>query len=47
MKHLPDIILFSGATALSYGSWLVYQPSGFIVAGILLIVGGTIMAKAA
>ncbi|MEH6564633.1 MAG: hypothetical protein V7756_04830 [Halopseudomonas sp.] len=26
-----------GAGALSYGAWLVYQPAGFIVCGLLLL----------
>lgn len=28
-----------GAASISYGSWLIYEPSGFIVAGALLLAG--------
>jgi hypothetical protein len=40
MKYTPDLLLISGAGLLSYGAWLVYQPSGFVVAGILVIYAG-------
>jgi len=44
MKHIPDLLMIAGASALSYGCWLVYQPAGYIVPGILLIVTGIKMA---
>ncbi len=40
MKYLPDLLLIAGTGALCYGSWLVYQPTGFIVGGILVIYAG-------
>ncbi len=46
MKYLPDLLLIAGAGALCYGSWLVYQPAGFIVGGILVIYAGLRLAAA-
>jgi hypothetical protein len=40
MKYIPDFLLISGTATLCYGSWLVYQPAGFIVGGILVIYAG-------
>lgn len=45
MKHIPDILLITGAGMLSYGAWMVYQPSGFIVGGILVLIAGIKTAK--
>jgi hypothetical protein len=36
----PDAMLLGGAAAVSYGAGLVYAPAGFIVGGVLLLVGG-------
>lgn len=43
---LPDALMISGGAALSYGAWLIYQPAGYIVAGILLVVAGVLSARA-
>ncbi|EJB02893.1 hypothetical protein Rleg9DRAFT_1707 [Rhizobium leguminosarum bv. trifolii WSM597] len=32
-----DAVGLLGAAAIAYGSWLVYVPAGYIVAGVLLI----------
>lgn len=41
LSALPSIFLdgigFSGAGLVSYGSWLIYPPAGFLVAGVLLM----------
>jgi len=29
---------------VSYGAWMIYPPAGFIVGGILLIVGALLIA---
>ena len=34
-----------GAALVSYGSWLVYKPAGFIMAGALLIVTCVLLAR--
>ena len=46
MKHIPDLLLITGAAAVAYGAWLVYQPAGFIVGGVLVIVQGVMQARA-
>lgn len=33
-----------GAGLLSYGGWLVYQPAGFIVAGLLLLFAAWVLS---
>lgn len=35
---LLDLLGFAGAGFIAYGSWLIYQPAGFIVGGTLLLV---------
>lgn len=32
-----DLAGFIGAASIAYGSWLIYQPAGFLVGGGLLI----------
>lgn len=34
-----DLVGLVAVGLISYGSWMVYEPAGFIVAGILLLVG--------
>jgi hypothetical protein len=45
MKHIPDVFLIAGAGAISYGAWLIYEPAGFVVAGLLALIAGVRMAK--
>lgn len=47
LSLLPDVLMVGGAAALSYGAWQVYPPSGFIVAGVLLLAAGILSARAA
>lgn len=44
---VPDALMVGGAAGISYGAWLVYAPSGYIVGGILALVGGVILARSA
>jgi len=44
LKHLPDFIMIFGASLLSYGAWLVYEPAGAIVFGMLSLIAGVKMA---
>lgn len=32
-----DLAGFVGAGTISYGSWLIYEPAGFLVGGLLLM----------
>lgn len=45
-KYLPDALMVAGAAALSVGAWLAYNPLGYVVAGVLLIVAGIQLARA-
>ena len=44
---LPDVLMISGAGAISAGAGMVYPPAGWVVGGILAIVGGWLMARGA
>ena len=41
----PDALMAAGAGGISYGAWLVYQPAGFIVAGVLVLTAGVLAAR--
>lgn len=41
----PDALMTSGAGAVAYGSSLVYQPAGFVVAGLFLLAAGWLTAR--
>ncbi len=43
-KYAPDSMIVAGAVAVSYGAWLVYDPAGFIVAGLLMAYAGLRLA---
>lgn len=34
-----------GVVLVSYGAWLVYEPAGYIVAGLLLMAGAMILGR--
>lgn len=36
---LRDGAVLAGAASITYGAWLIYRPAGFIVGGVLLIIG--------
>ena len=39
-----DLAGLCGVGLVSYGAWLIYPPAGFIIGGILLIVGTLLIA---
>ena len=41
---IRDLAGLCGVGLVSYGAWMIYPPAGFIVAGILLIVGALMIA---
>lgn len=43
----PDALLIAGAGGVAYGAWLVYEPSGFIVGGLLVMVAGWLDSRSA
>lgn len=42
---VPDTLMIAGAAGLSYGAWLIYEPAGFLVAGLLVLVAGILSAR--
>lgn len=44
-KYLPDTLLIVGFASVSFGSWLIYMPAGYLVAGVLAIVAGLKLAS--
>ena len=44
-KLVPDILAVSGAIVISYGTYLIYEPAGFIVIGIMFIASAVILSK--
>ena len=42
-KKLPDLLRdvagLAAVAMISYGTWLVYEPAGYIVTGILILIG--------
>lgn len=42
---LPDALMVAGTGAVAYGTWLIYEPAGFIVGGVLTVVGGILAAR--
>ena len=43
---IPDLLIISGIGSISYGCYLINEPYGFIVAGILTFVVGIAAARA-
>lgn len=42
---LPDVLLVSGAAAISAGAWQVYAPAGWIAGGLFALAGGWILSR--
>lgn len=40
MKFLPDLMLLSGAGAMAYGAWMIFQPAGYLLGGLLAVLWG-------
>ena len=39
-----DLAGLCGVGLISYGAWLIYPPAGFVVGGLLLILGALLIA---
>jgi hypothetical protein len=39
-----DLAGLCGVGLVSYGAWLIYPPAGFVVGGLLLILGALLIA---
>ncbi|RWN51400.1 MAG: hypothetical protein E5Y73_17385 [Mesorhizobium sp.] len=40
-----DLAGVAAVASISYGSWLIYQPAGFIVGGFIVLAGVIAMAR--
>lgn len=47
MNALIFLIGLAGAVLIAAGTWLIYQPAGYIVGGILLLSWSFMAARAA
>lgn len=45
ISNLPDLLMIAGAGTLSYGAWLIYEPAGFLVGGVLFLTAGIMTAR--
>jgi hypothetical protein len=43
----PDALMAGGAASVAYGAWLLAPAAGFVVGGLLAMVGGVIVARRA
>jgi hypothetical protein len=43
---LRDAAGILGAALVAFGFWRIYQPAGFIVAGVLLVTASFLLARA-
>jgi hypothetical protein len=43
----PDALMIAGAGGVAYGAWLIHQPSGFIVGGLLAMAAGWLESRSA
>ena len=32
-----DLLAVAGVASISYGAWLMYEPAGFVVAGLIVL----------
>lgn len=42
---LEILALLGGAVLVAYGTWLIFRPAGFIMAGMLLVAGVILRAR--
>ena len=43
---IPDFLILGGSAAISYGSYLIHEPAGFIAGGVIGSVIGVLMVRA-
>ncbi len=43
---VPDVLMTVGAGAIAYGAWMIYQPAGFVIGGLFVLVIGVLGARA-
>lgn len=42
---IRDLVGLVGIALIAYGAWLMYAPAGFMVAGVLLVVGVLLVSR--
>ena len=45
LDFLIDLIGLAAIALISYGTWLIYEPAAFIVAGVILLVGVILISR--
>lgn len=45
IKAVPDGLIVGGGIAISFGAGMLHLAAGFVVAGILMIIGGVCAAR--
>lgn len=45
MAWIRDVAALCGAASVSYGAWLIYEPAGFIVGGIIALSAAVLSAR--
>ena len=40
-----DLVGLSGAASIAYGTWVIYRPAGFIVGGMLAVIGAYLAGR--
>jgi hypothetical protein len=40
-----DLVGLAGAALISFGAWRIYEPAGYIVAGVLLVAGVVLLSR--
>ena len=43
----PDALILGGISAVSYGAWLIHEPVGYIVGGVLSALVGALLYRKA
>ncbi len=44
-NYLPDLLIVAGAASVAFGAWLAWPPAGYIVGGVLALLGGIKIAR--
>lgn len=45
MHWIRDAAGLTGAASVTYGAWLIYQPAGYIVGGLLVLLAASLAAR--
>jgi len=44
-EFFRDLLGLAGALSIAYGAWLIYNPAGYIVGGVLVLAGTILSSK--